>query len=56
MALTATRTYLEMKDPQPSSKLATIGDPDVRIERVTSCPPSFWRYLYTEVGPAVLLD
>lgn len=49
MALTATRTYLELKDPT-QLKAGTIGDPDVRIERVTSCPPSFWRYLYTEVG------
>jgi prephenate dehydrogenase/GNAT superfamily N-acetyltransferase len=43
------RTYMEMQSP---SALRRAGDPgrDVRIDRVDGCPPSFWRYLYTEVG------
>ncbi len=44
-----TRTYLEMTSP---SQLATakIESPDVRVERAHECPPSFFRYLYAEVG------
>jgi GNAT superfamily N-acetyltransferase len=30
----------------------TSNDASVRVERVHGCPPSFWRYLYTEVGRA----
>jgi GNAT superfamily N-acetyltransferase len=47
----ATRTYLEM----PSLRqLRAAGAPfeGIRIERVTARAPSFWRYLYTEVGRA----
>jgi GNAT superfamily N-acetyltransferase len=49
MTLTATRTFLEMRDP---ALLTSAAPPqaNVRIERLTDCPPSFWRYLYTEVG------
>jgi GNAT superfamily N-acetyltransferase len=45
----ASRTYLEMRD---ASKLvyAPLPDAACRIERVLECPPSFWRFLYTEVG------
>ena len=49
MSLTATRTYLEMRDPAQLTP-APIPQANVRIERLTDCPPSFWRYLYTEVG------
>jgi GNAT superfamily N-acetyltransferase len=31
---------------------ATLPDPSIRVEEVHDCPPSFWRYLYTEVGRA----
>ena len=31
---------------------ATLPDPSVRVEQVHDCPPSFWRFLYTEVGRA----
>ena len=49
MARTATRTYLEMRD---SAQLVPATGPhaNVRIERLTECPPSVWRYLYIEVG------
>jgi GNAT superfamily N-acetyltransferase len=45
----ASRTYLEMRD---RSKLLQAPLPDAawRVERVLDCPPSFWRFLYTEVG------
>jgi ribosomal protein S18 acetylase RimI-like enzyme len=33
-----------------SLRPARIPDPAVRIDRVRDCPPSFFRYLYTEVG------
>lgn len=43
-----TRTYLEMRAP---SQLVPSPEPvGARIERVMSCPPSFYRYLYSEVG------
>ena len=45
----ATRTYLQMLN---RAELRPAGDAGagIRIERVHDCPPSFWRYLYTEVG------
>jgi GNAT superfamily N-acetyltransferase len=46
-----TRTYLEMRD-RGALRPPTLADPAVRIEEVRDCPPSFWRYLYTEVGRA----
>jgi GNAT superfamily N-acetyltransferase len=49
MSHTATRTYLEMRDPAQLTPAPT-PQASVRIERLTDCPPSFWRYLYTEVG------
>lgn len=43
-----TRTYLEMRAPGPP---VPPGDSaGARIERVEACPPSFYRYLYSEVG------
>lgn len=44
-----TRTYLEMRAPDelvPSGS----GPVGARIERVEASPPSFYRYLYSEVG------
>jgi GNAT superfamily N-acetyltransferase len=43
------RTYLQLDDP---GSLARAGPPDprARVERVHRCPPSFFRWLYAEVG------
>jgi GNAT superfamily N-acetyltransferase len=46
---TAVRTYLELRDPGELHP-ARIDDLPVRVERVEECPPSFWRFLYSEVG------
>jgi ribosomal protein S18 acetylase RimI-like enzyme len=43
-----TRTYLELS--RAESAQAPELAPDARIERVTACPISFYRYLYGEVG------
>ena len=51
MSATATRTYLEMHSPEDLRAAAAPCD-GVRIERVTARVPSFWRYLYVEVGRA----
>jgi GNAT superfamily N-acetyltransferase len=51
MTIHVTRTYLELRSPgdlQPAE--APSSTP--RLERVGECPPSFYRYLYTEVGRA----
>jgi len=45
------RTFLEMRDIADLRR-APLPDPSVRVEQVVECPPSFWRYLYTEVGRA----
>lgn len=45
------RTYLEMTSPADLLP-ASANDPAVRLERVGSCPPSFYRYLYAAVGEA----
>jgi GNAT superfamily N-acetyltransferase len=42
------RTYLQLTDP--SELRGAAPDPWLRVERVQSCPPSFYRYLYAEVG------
>jgi GNAT superfamily N-acetyltransferase len=47
----ATRTYLEMLSPR-DLRAAEAPFDGIRIERVTARAPSFWRYLYTEVGRA----
>jgi GNAT superfamily N-acetyltransferase len=43
------RTYLEMTEPR---EIALVESPDsrARVEEVHDCPPSFFRYLYAEVG------
>jgi GNAT superfamily N-acetyltransferase len=44
-----TRTHVEL--PHPSAlRPAPSPDPRARVERVEGCPPSFFRYLYAEVG------
>jgi GNAT superfamily N-acetyltransferase len=43
------RTYLELSRPE-ALRLAPCPDPRARVERVLDCPPSFFRYLYSEVG------
>lgn len=44
----AVRTYLEMRErPQ---EVRAFSDPSCRVERVRTCPVSFYRYLYAEVG------
>jgi ribosomal protein S18 acetylase RimI-like enzyme len=43
------RTYLGMSEPG-AARPAAKPDPRARVERVTGCPASFYRYLYVEVG------
>jgi ribosomal protein S18 acetylase RimI-like enzyme len=45
------RTYLELTSPEALSG-APAPDVPARVERVESCPPSFFRYLYATVGAA----
>ncbi len=45
----ATRTYLEMRN-QSDLVSARLPDAACRVERMLDCAPSFWRFLYTEVG------
>jgi GNAT superfamily N-acetyltransferase len=49
MPRTAIRTWLELTGPAQLRPAAVAGG-NVRVDRVAQCPPSFWRYLYTEVG------
>ncbi|HCF27420.1 MAG TPA: N-acetyltransferase, partial [Cyanobacteria bacterium UBA11049] len=44
-----TRTYLEMVS-RHELKPAMLADDRIRIEQAIECPPSFFRYLYSEVG------
>jgi GNAT superfamily N-acetyltransferase len=44
-----TRTYLEMTRAEELVPSKTEA-PGVRVERALGCPPSFFRYLYAEVG------
>ena len=44
-----TRTYLEMRDPAELQP-ARCDDPRIRVEQMHECSPSFFRYLYVEVG------
>jgi GNAT superfamily N-acetyltransferase len=48
-ALTATRTYLEMKD-RAALRPAPVAEPHLRVARVDRPRASLWRFLYTEVG------
>ena len=45
------RTYLEMTAPADLLP-ARSQDAAARVERIASCPASFYRYLYAEVGRA----
>jgi len=45
------RTYLEMTAPADLNPAGTPS-PEPRIERIEECAPSFFRYLYAEVGRA----
>ena len=45
----ATRTYLEMLERPASTRPLPAG---YRLARVAACPPSFFRFLYREVGRA----
>lgn len=49
-SLSVTRTYLEMTSPAELRPAAV--DTSVQVVRVERCPPSFFRYLYVEVGRA----
>jgi GNAT superfamily N-acetyltransferase len=46
-----TRTYLEMRAPDELTP-APRPQPEPRIERMSECPVSFFRFLYAEVGRA----
>jgi GNAT superfamily N-acetyltransferase len=43
------RTYLEMNEPEAQRPVPS-PEPRARVDRVTGCPASFFRYLYVEVG------
>jgi GNAT superfamily N-acetyltransferase len=43
------RTYLEMTE-RGELRAAPRPDPGARVEKVSGCPASFFRYLYAEVG------
>jgi GNAT superfamily N-acetyltransferase len=51
MPTLVTRTYLELRSPE-DLRPAPAPRPAPRVERLDECPPSFYRYLYTEVGRA----
>jgi ribosomal protein S18 acetylase RimI-like enzyme len=51
MATMVTRTYLELGSPG-DLRPAPTPDPAPTVQPVGECPPSFYRYLYTEVGRA----
>jgi len=43
------RTYLELANPAALERAPAPGE-EARVERLADCPPSFCRWLYTEVG------
>jgi GNAT superfamily N-acetyltransferase len=45
----ATRTYVEMRTPAQLHPVPRPPGP-LRLEQLRECPPSFYRYLYHEVG------
>src|SRR5215218_7155667 len=51
MSTLVTRTYLELETPG-DLRPVPAPEPTPRIERIGECPPSFYRYLYAEVGRA----
>ncbi len=46
--VTVTRTYLELTEP--GQLRGAEADDRLQVVRVHACPPSFFRYLYAEVG------
>lgn len=48
-SIEVTRIYLQMLSPN-EHKPAKLADDRLHIEQVIECPPSFFRYLYAEVG------
>ena len=48
-ATQVTRTYLEMRSPS-ELHAARSADARIRVEHMAECSPSFFRYLYVEVG------
>lgn len=50
-AVRVKRTYLQMVEPS-ELQAAAVPEPAPRLERLGDCPPSFFRYLYAEVGRA----
>jgi ribosomal protein S18 acetylase RimI-like enzyme len=51
MPTLVTRTYLELRSPEELNP-SPPPDPAPRLESLRGCPPSFYRYLYREVGRA----
>jgi GNAT superfamily N-acetyltransferase len=51
MAITVTRTYLEMLSPE-ELRQATVTGPDPKVERLQDCSVEVFRFLYEEVGRA----
>ena len=49
MDVEVTRTYLQIERPEELDS-ACIEDRRIQVIRLSECPPSFYRYLYTEVG------
>jgi GNAT superfamily N-acetyltransferase len=49
LTIEVTRTYLEMRDPS-ELKGPHTDDRRIRVEQLHDCSPSFFRYLYVEVG------
>jgi GNAT superfamily N-acetyltransferase len=47
-----TRTYLEMTSAAELMPAAVPTDHDVRVDKLSWCPASFYRYLYLQVGSA----
>lgn len=48
-SIEATRTYLQMMSVD-ELKQALLADERIHVDQVVECPPSFYRYLYCEVG------
>ncbi len=48
-SIEVTRTYLEMRHPTQLNA-ARNDDPRIRVEQMHECSPSFFRFLYVEVG------
>ena len=49
MSVEVTRTYLQMTSPSQHLRAPAPATP-ARVERAVSCPASFYRFLYTEIG------